>query len=392
MDDVSHAVALTQRLLRCPSVTPADAGTLDVITTELTPLGFDCTRLAFGDGEARIGNLFAYLGDKNATAPKARHFCFAGHTDVVPAGDIDAWQFDPFSGTLADGNIYGRGAVDMKGGIAAFVAAVARLLEGNSFDPAKGHAISLMITGDEEGDAVNGTARMVEWVQAHEFVPDLCVVGEPTNSDAMGDVIKNGRRGSLSCQLTVEGTQGHAAYPHLADNPFARLLAMLAPVNSCALDDGNAHFDPSTANITSIDTNNPAGNVIPARVQARFNIRFNTEHTATSLIGWLEEHFDRIGGRWHTDWRISAHPFVTEPGTLIDIMIAAITKITGREPQLSTGGGTSDARFITAICPVAEFGLVGRTMHKVDEHAATADIDILSAIYENMLANYFGKA
>lgn len=392
MDNVSHSVALTQRLIRCPSVTPADAGALDVLAAELVPLGFECTRLAFGEGDARIDNLFAWLGDKNTSGSGTKHFCFAGHTDVVPAGDADAWQFDPFSGSLADGNIYGRGASDMKGGIAAFVGAVARLLESGIFDKAKGHVISLMITGDEEGDAVNGTVKMVEWVQEHSLVPDLCVVGEPTNPDMVGDVIKNGRRGSLSCQLTVEGAQGHVAYPHLADNPFARLLDMLAPVNSSALDGGNAHFDPSTANITSIDTNNLAGNVIPAKVQARFNIRFNTEHTADSLIGWLEEHFERVGGIWHADWRASAHPFLTEPGMLTDIMSAAISKVTGRDPQLSTSGGTSDARFITSICPVAEFGLVGRTMHKIDEHAAIADIDILSAIYENMLASYFEAA
>ena len=392
MDDVSYSVDLTQRLIRCPSVTPVDAGALDVLVTELTALGFECTRLAFGDGDARIDNLFAWLGNKAASGAPTKHFCFAGHTDVVPAGDADAWQFDPFSGTLDAGNVYGRGASDMKGGIAAFVGAVTRLLASDRFDPAKGHVISLMITGDEEGDAVNGTVKLVEWVREHDLVPDLCVVGEPTNPSAVGDVIKNGRRGSLSCQLTVEGAQGHVAYPHLADNPFARLLDMLAPVNSCELDGGNAHFDPSTATITSIDTNNPAGNVIPARAQARFNIRFNTEHTADSLIGWLEEHFARVGGTWHANWRASAHPFLTEPGMLTDIMIAAISKVTGDKPQLSTSGGTSDARFITAICPVAEFGLVGRTMHKVDEHTAIADINILSAIYENMLASYFEAA
>ena len=302
----------------------------------------------------------------------------------MPVGDASAWRHAPFSGALKDGKLFGRGAADMKGGIAAFVGAV------RQFD--KCHpdgSISLIITGDEEGDADYGTVKMVEWMRAHDHLPDVCVVGEPTNPDRLGDVIKNGRRGSLSCQLTVDGVQGHVAYPHLADNPIVRLLAMLAPVNGVTLDGGNDYFEASTAHITSIDTGNEAGNVIPATVSARFSIRFNTEHKADDLIGWLEEHFNRIGGNWQADWRVSAEPFVTPAGPLTDLMQAAITEVTGKNAELSTNGGTSDARFITHLCPVAEFGLVGQTMHKVDEHVSIDDIDQLTAIYLAMLTRFF---
>jgi len=384
MADLSHAVDLTKRLIQCPSVTPAEGGALDLLQGELTALGFECTRLPFGEGAARIDNLFARIGTGGP------HFCFAGHTDVVPVGDLADWQFGPFSGDIADGNLYGRGAADMKGGVAAFVAAAARYLTTNpeTIGGDRG-SISLLITGDEEGDAINGTVKMVEWVRDNGHIPDMCLVGEPTNPDAIGDVIKNGRRGSLSCQLEVDGVQGHVAYPHLADNPITRLTAMLAPVNGCELDGGTEFFDPSTANVTSIDVGNDAGNVIPARAKARFNIRFNTEHTADGLIGWLEEHFNRVGGNWTANWRASAHPFLTAPGALTDAIADASEQVTGRRPQLSTTGGTSDARFITAICPVAEFGLVGRTMHKIDEHVAVADIDLLADIYTAILGNYF---
>ena len=382
MSAVSYAVDLTQRLIRCPSVTPAEGGALDLLEDELNNIGFTCTRLPFGEGETRIDNLFARIG---ASGP---HFSFAGHTDVVPVGDEADWRHDPFSGVIEGGNLFGRGAADMKGGVAAFVAAAAHYLKEN--EP-KG-SISLLITGDEEGDAVNGTVKMVEWVKAHNHTPDACLVGEPTNPNAMGDVIKNGRRGSLSCRLTVDGVQGHVAYPHLADNPISRLTAMLAPVNGCELDGGNEFFDPSTANVTTIDVGNSAGNVIPARASAVFNIRFNTEHTADGLIGWLEEHFDRVGGNWNAQWRSSAHPFLTEPGHLTDTIADATEQVTGRRPALSTTGGTSDARFITKICPVAEFGLVGQTMHKVDEHVAVADIDVLADIYAVVLERFFEGA
>ena len=378
MEAPSHAVELTQRLIRCPSVTPQEGGALDCLEAELSALGFICERLPFGDGESRIDNLFARRGE---TGP---HLCFAGHTDVVPVGDVTAWTHDPFAADIDDGRLFGRGAADMKSGIAAFVAAVARVpaadIDGS---------ISLLITGDEEGDAINGTVKMVEWAAANGHRPDMCIVGEPTSPQALGDVIKNGRRGSLSGRLVVEGQQGHVAYPHLADNPVTRLLAMLAPVNGCELDAGTPHFGPSTANVTTIDVGNPATNVIPARAEAGFNIRFNTEHSADSLIGWLEEHFERVGGDWTVTWKSNADPFITAPGPLTELLSESCHAVTGRTPELSTGGGTSDARFITKLCPVAELGLVGQTMHQVDENVATADIDGLSAIYETAIRRFF---
>ena len=381
MTEPSYAVDLAARLIRCESVTPAEGDALRLLADELGDLGFECIWLPFGDGAARIQNLYARRGDA------APHFAFAGHTDVVPAGDAAAWQHAPFSGTLADGKLFGRGAADMKGGIAAFVGAVRQFVARH---PAG--SISLIITGDEEGDAEFGTVKMVDWMRQHNHRPDLCVVGEPTNPHQLGDVIKNGRRGSLSCVLRVDGVQGHVAYPHLADNPIVRLLAMLAPVNGVTLDAGNAYFDASTAHVTTIDTGNKAGNVIPATVSASFNIRFNTEHKAEDLIGWLEEHFDRVGGSWQADWRVSAQPFVTPAGPLTDLMQVAISDVTGKNAELSTSGGTSDARFITHLCPVAEFGLVGQTMHKVDEHVLTDDIDQLTAIYLAMLSRFFEVA
>ena len=374
----SYAVDLAARLIRCQSVTPAEGGALALLANELGPLGFDCFQLPFGKGQDRVENLFARRGQSGP------HFAFAGHTDVVPVGDASTWRHAPFSATQEDGKLFGRGAADMKGSIAAFVAAVRQFVDSN---PAG--SISLIMTGDEEGDAEYGTVKMVEWMRAHNHLPDLCVVGEPTNPQRLGDVIKNGRRGSLSCQLRVDGVQGHVAYPHLADNPIVRLLAMLAPVNGVTLDDGNDYFDASTAHVTTIDAANRAGNVIPATVSASFNIRFNTEQKPEGLINWLEDHFTRVGGHWHADWRVSAEPFVTPAGPLTDLMKAAITEVTGTVPELSTSGGTSDARFITHLCPVAEFGLVGQTMHKVDEHVSTDDIDQLTAIYLAMLSLFF---
>ncbi len=378
MTDTSYAVDLAARLIRCQSVTPADDGAMALLAHELGPLGFDCIWLPFGVGSDRIENLFARRGRDRP------HFAFAGHTDVVPVGDASAWHHAPFSAVQEDGKLFGRGAADMKGGIAAFVAAVRQFVVSN---PAG--SISLIITGDEEGDAEYGTKKMVEWIEAHHHLPDLCVVGEPTNPQRLGDVIKNGRRGSLSCQLRVDGVQGHVAYPHLADNPIVRLLAMLAPVNGITLDDGNDYFDASTAHVTTIDTGNKVGNVIPAAVSASFNIRFNTEQKAEGLINWLEDHFNKVGGKWHADWRVAAQPFVTPAGPLTDLMKASIIDVTGVVPQLSTSGGTSDARFITHLCPVAEFGLVGQTMHKVDEHVFIDDIDRLTAIYLAMLSRFF---
>ena len=365
--------------MKCPSVTPAQGGALDLLEGVLTELGFSCMRLPFGEGEARIDNLFAKIGSGRP------HIAFAGHTDVVPAGDVAAWSSDPFGGEVRNGQIYGRGTADMKGGIAAFVAAAKSYLESGALTG----SISLIITGDEEGEARFGTVKMVEWLEAGGLQPDLCIVGEPTNPHELGDMIKNGRRGSLSCQLRVEGAQGHVAYPHLANNPMPALFAMLAPVNSAELDGGTDYFDPSTAEVTDIKQIGGASNVIPHAASAAFNIRFNTEHSVNSLQGWLEEHFNRVAKQYEVSYQAefssNASPFITEPGELTTKMQAAITRLTNKQASLSTTGGTSDARFICKICPVAEFGLVGQTMHKIDEHVAIEDIDRLAAIYAEML-------
>ena len=380
MTALSYAVSLTRELVKCPSVTPLEGGALDLLQAELTQLGFSCTRLPFGEGEARIDNLFARIGTHSP------HIAFAGHTDVVPAGDKEAWQSDPFGGEIRDGLIYGRGTADMKGGIAAFVAAAKSHIESGKLQG----SISLIITGDEEGEARFGTVKMVEWLEQTGQQPDMCIVGEPTNPEMLGDMIKNGRRGSLSCQLRVEGTQGHVAYPHLANNPVPALFAMLAPVNSSALDGGTEFFDPSTAEVTNLSVTGGASNVIPQAASAFVNIRFNTEHSVESLQGWLEEHFERVAGdykvTYEAEFASNAAPFITEPGPLTQKMQAAISRLTNKTAELSTTGGTSDARFICRICPVAEFGLVGRTMHKIDEHVAIDDIDRLAEIYAEMLA------
>ena len=380
MTALSYAVCLTQDLVKCPSVTPAEGGALDLLEQVLTELGFSCIRLPFGEDEARIDNLFARIGSGHP------HIAFAGHTDVVPTGDVAAWSCDPFAGEVRDGQIYGRGTADMKGGIAAFVAAVKTYLESDKLQG----SISLIITGDEEGEARYGTVKMVEWLEETGQQPDFCIVGEPTNPNELGEMIKNGRRGSLSCRLRVEGVQGHVAYPHLANNPVPALFAMLAPVNSAKLDGGTDYFDPSTAEVTDIELVGGASNVIPQAASAAFNIRFNTEHSVASLQGWLEEHFDRVASQhkvtYQADFASNASPFITEPGVLTTRMQAAISRLTNKQASLSTTGGTSDARFICKICPVAEFGLVGQTMHKIDEHVAIADIDQLAAIYAEMLA------
>ena len=384
----SYATLLTQRLVQCPSVTPAEGGALDLLQAELAEMGFAITRLPFGEGDGEIDNLFAIRhGDEGAPA---HHIAFAGHTDVVPVGDKAAWRHDPFKGAIEDGRLYGRGTADMKGGIACFIAAVKKLDEAG----VKTGTISLIITGDEEGVAQFGTVKMVAWMADQKIVPDFCIVGEPTNPKVMGDVIKNGRRGSLTGKLTVTGKQGHVAYPHLANNPVPALFAMLAPVNSAELDGGNDYFDPSMAQIVDLQITDAASNVIPNRAFGQFNIRFNTEHSQDSLMGWLNEHFTRIaddtGVRFEIEWLCNAHPFLTEPDTHTDKLQAAIHKVTGRRAELSTSGGTSDARFICHLCPVAEFGLVGQTMHQIDEHVMIDDIDQLAEIYEAFLIDLFG--
>ena len=377
----SYAVALTQRLISCPSVTPAEAGALSLLQGELEQLGFTVTRLPFGDGAERIDNLVA-LRQGDASLP---HIAFAGHTDVVPVGDEEAWSHGPFAAVIDGGNLYGRGAADMKGGIAAFIGAI-KAHDGAGLPSP---TLCLIITGDEEGVAKNGTVKMVDWLRDEGIVPDFCIVGEPTNPSMMGEVIKNGRRGSLTGKLVVTGTQGHVAYPHLANNPVPALLAMLAPVNSDKLDGGNDYFDPSTAEIVDLQVPDAAGNVIANRAFGQFNIRFNTEHSQDSLMGWLAEHFTRIADSmqvtFEVEWLCNAHPFVTEPNAFTAKLQKAITKVTGRQASLSTSGGTSDARFLCHLCPVAEFGLVGQTMHKVNEHVAISDIDALTAIYADFL-------
>ncbi len=380
MTELSPSQALARDLIQCPSVTPHEGGALDLLEDRLSAVGFRCHRLPFGEGSARIDNLFAIWGD--GAGP---HFCFAGHTDVVPAGDDTDWAHPPFSGTVDNGILFGRGAVDMKGAIAAFVTAAAEHIAAT---PPNGQ-ISFLITGDEEGDAVHGTQPVLDWLNDQGMMPDVFLVGEPTNPEAIGDVVKNGRRGSLSCTLTVEGVQGHAAYPHRSDNPLPRLMAMLAPLATIEIDAGNEHFDPSTASITSIDTGNPARNVTPQRATAMFNIRYSSVHTADSLTAWLTEHFNSVGGTWSAEWVNSAAPFITEPGAYIDCVTAAIADVTGKQPTLSTSGGTSDARFIAPFADVVEFGLVGQTMHQVDEHTSLDDLTTLTNIYQQILTRYF---
>ena len=373
---------LAARLIRCPSVTPAEGGALDLLQDELTRAGFICHRLPFGEGAERIDNLFAIYGTEGP------HFCFAGHTDVVPAGDPASWQEGPFDGAIKDGKLYGRGAVDMKGAIAAFVIAAREYIAEQADGAGR---ISLLITGDEEGDAVYGTKPVLAWLDDQGLMPTSFLVGEPTNPDAIGDVIKNGRRGSLSGELTVSGRQGHAAYPHRADNPLPRLMAMLAPLAAVEIDKGNDHFDPSTAAITSIDTGNPARNVTPETATAKFNIRYSSDHSADSLKAWLTDHFNTVGGAWQAEWYASANPFITTPGDYTDLVAEAIASVTGRTPQLSTSGGTSDARFIAPYADVVEFGLIGQTMHQVDEHTNLDDLDKLTEIYRQILSKYFDQ-
>jgi succinyl-diaminopimelate desuccinylase len=387
-DKLSSAAEIARDLLRCPSVTPDEGGALAYLEDRLGAAGFTVDRVTFNDEDTPdVENLFATVGTGGA------HFVFAGHTDVVPAGDAAAWQHDPFAGTIENGTLYGRGAVDMKGGIAAFAGAALGFLADRG--PGFGGRISFLITGDEEGPAVNGTVKLLDWAQAagHRF--DACIVGEPTNPDRLGDAIKVGRRGSLSGVVTVTGVQGHVAYPHLAKNPIADLLKLSTALDRLVLDTGNERFQPSNLEITTIDVGNTATNVIPRQAQAKFNVRFNDHWTVDSLKAHLEAELAGLNDL-SCDWtlefaRDSSDSFLTHDSGLIDALSDAVEAETGLRPELSTGGGTSDARFIKNFCPVVEFGLVGQTMHKVDEHVPVSDLDRLAAIYRRFLDSYFAS-
>ncbi len=378
-------VTLLQDLIRCPSVTPADAGALDVLEKLLAAHGFTCHRLPFGgdDGTARINNLYARRGTG------APHFCFAGHTDVVPAADADQWQHNPFAGTVADGYVHGRGAADMKGPLACFVAAALDFIA----DKNPQGSLSFLITGDEEGPAINGTRKVLEWLADRGEKIDFCLVGEPTSREQLGDMMKIGRRGTITGYLTVKGSQGHVAYPHLADNPIPKMLRILAALQTMPLDHGSAHFEPSNLEIVTVDTGNTADNLIPPQLRATFNIRFNDHHSGASLSDKITATINAVEGITPDDYdlrlRINGESFFTPPGREADLLANAIESVTGRRPELSTSGGTSDARFIRAHAPVLEFGIVGATMHKTNERVSVDDMKGLYKIYSLFLRDWF---
>lgn len=377
-------IALSQALIRCPSVTPADAGALGVLEAALTPLGFACHRLKFDEpGTVPIENLYARIGTQGP------NFCFAGHTDVVPPGDAKLWRHDPFAAVIDSGTLYGRGAADMKSAIAAFVAAASRYLaSGKPYG-----SISLLITGDEEGIAINGTTKVLGWLAERGERLDHCIVGEPTSDVRAGDTIKIGRRGSLNTRVTVRGTQGHVAYPKRATNPLPAMAALVSLLSSDVLDQGNEHFDPSTLAFTTIDTGNTATNVIPAEAKAGFNIRFTDQHTPDSLKARIAKAVETIrrefGCEIETIFQLSGVSFLTAPGPFTNLLSDAVRTVTGKVPQYSTTGGTSDARFIKDYCPVAELGLSNATMHKANECAKIEDIRLLADIYTQVLNSYF---
>ena len=374
------ALALAQALIRRPSVTPKDAGALDVLEAVLKELGFVTHRLPFGE----VDNLYARQGDA------APHFCFAGHTDVVPVGD--GWNADPFAAEVRDGHLYGRGAADMKSAIAAFVTAAARI--GKPPEKFKG-SISLLITGDEEGLAVNGTVKVLEWLRARGEKIDHCIVGEPTSVGQAGDTLKIGRRGSINFKLLVKGVQGHVGYPQKAKNPIPALAELVTQLATHRLDKGSEHFDPSTLSFTSVDVGNDATNVIPAEARAAFNIRFNNKHTPESLTNWVKDRASMIAQESGCEITVTSQTsgvsFLTAPGKFTQLVSDTIAGITGQAPFFSTSGGTSDARFIKDICPVVELGLAGATMHKADECVPVAEIGALTDIYAALLTAYFAK-
>ncbi|MCA0870588.1 succinyl-diaminopimelate desuccinylase [Seohaeicola saemankumensis] len=374
-------VALTAKLIRCPSVTPEEGGALALLERELSAAGFACARVDRGG----VANLFARWGDKG----HARTFGFNGHTDVVPVGDAAAWTVDPFGAEVKDGFLYGRGATDMKSGVAAFAAAAIDFVR----DTPPNGAVILTITGDEEGDAVDGTTALLDYMDREGEAMSACLVGEPTCPNTMGEMMKIGRRGSLTAWFTVTGEQGHSAYPHRARNPLPAIAQLMDRLSSFTLDEGTDHFDPSTLAVVTIDTGNPATNVIPAQCTGTVNIRFNDTHSGESLTSWLQSEADRtaeeFGVAVEVRIKVSGESFVTPPGPLSALVAASVEAETGVMPELSTTGGTSDARFVKDHCPVVEFGLVGKTMHQVDERVEVAQIHQLKAIYGRILADYF---
>lgn len=384
--DPKDPVALTQALVRCPSVTPKEAGALTLLQNVLEPAGFECHRMTMSEADTPdVENLYARYGRQGP------NLCFAGHTDVVPPGDSAGWTHDPFSAVIEDGTMYGRGTVDMKGGIACFVAAALSEIERNGV---RG-SISLLITGDEEGPSVNGTTKVLDWLEAREERLDACVVGEPTNPQKLGDMIKIGRRGSLTCALTVKGLQGHAAYPHQADNPVPKLAVLIDKLTRAEIDQGSENFENTNLEVTIISVPNTASNVIPAEARAVFNIRYNDNWDRGRMVGWVRETAGQIaadiGAEIVLNFVGTGDVFLTKPGPLVDAMRTAIGDVLGGEPVLSTGGGTSDARFVQAYCPVIEFGLVNKTIHQVNEHVAVDDLRDLTAVYQRFIAEYFAR-
>jgi succinyl-diaminopimelate desuccinylase len=382
----SLAVTIAQELIRCPSITPNDGGALRYLARILQDAGFSTHIVSFADPEGpHVDNLYARFGTSRP------HLVFAGHTDVVPPGDRDKWRFDPFGGEIAEGMIWGRGACDMKGGIAAAVAAAVSFLAKHGSPEG---SIGFLLTGDEEGPATNGTVKLLQWAKARGEQFDHCLLGEPTNRSTLGDMVKIGRRGSLTGAIAVYGKQGHVAYPQLADNPIPPMLRLLAAIMGEPLDKGTTHFDPTNLELTSIDVGNPVANVIPAEARAVFNVRFNDLWTPSTLAKEIRSRCEAVakGARFTLTFEpTNALAFLTEPSQFSALVVAAVHAITGRRPTLSTTGGTSDARFIQAYCPVVEFGLVGQTMHGIDERTAIADIEQLSAVYERVLEAYFSS-
>jgi succinyl-diaminopimelate desuccinylase len=382
-------VALAQALIRCESVTPHEGGALTLLQNILEPVGFVCHRMTFSEPDTPdVDNLYARLGTGRP------HLCFAGHTDVVPVGDESKWTVPPFAGEIRDGILYGRGAVDMKGCVAAFAAAALRYLGQHNGLP-RG-SLSFLITGDEEGPSINGTVKVLEWMKARDEVLDACLVGEPSNPKALGDEIRIGRRGSINIDIVVHGKQGHSAYPKIADNPVPKLARIIDRLSSAKLDDGTANFEPSNVQVTVISVPNTASNVIPGLARATCNIRYNDAWTRPKIEAWvrdtIESAANELGAKYDVSISGTGDVFLTKPGPLVSTLRDAVKSVTGRVPALTTGGGTSDARFIKDHCPVVEFGLVNATIHQVDERTSVADLEALTDIYGRFIGNYFAGA